>query len=266
MRILFFKNIYEHYWRSVYQRYRDLEERSFAEQWETFVYDSFFYAGLMQRDLTPLGWEVLESWTNVRTLQFRWAEEHGFHPGTDWLKSIPWAQIQEFKPDVIYSMDGRNLDATFLRRVRRECPWVKVIGGFIGAPTYDLETFKEYDFLHTCVQAWVPMFESHGIRCYYEQHSYMDSVLDRLDRAAPRDLDLVFTGGLYRRGDCHLEREELLEALLRDFPGHLHIYSAQGDLTWGQDLLDTGLRRIAYLAQLLLKWLRVPDRLRRRMP
>ncbi|GMU57460.1 MAG: hypothetical protein AMXMBFR33_66060 [Candidatus Xenobia bacterium] len=264
MRILFFKNIYEQYWRSLYKKLPGLEQRSFAEQWASFVHDSFFYAGLMQRDLGQLGWEVMESWTNVRPLQEAWARENDVAVGPGWLKEIPWAQLKKFAPDVIYSMDGRNIDAAFLQRVRAEIPSVKVITGFIGAPTYDIDTFKEYDLLYTCVHAWVPHFESHGIRCMYEPHVYMDSVLDRLDRTAPKDIDLLFSGGLYRRGDCHLEREQLLESLL-DFPG-LHIYSAQGDISWRADFTDTTLRRIAYVIQQLLARLGVPESRRRKLP
>lgn len=246
MKMMVCTNVAQRYWQRVYERFPGLDQKPYAEQHAVFEKDGYFYAGALRENMAPLGYEVLEVWSNIKPIQKAWAEENGVPFGPNWVSAIPMAQAKKFQPDVLYSKDGRNLNGPLLDKMQEDCPSLKIVTGFIGALSYDIETFQRYDCLFTCLKSWVDMFGQQGIDTHFLQHSFAHQILERIDLRCPRDLDVLFTGAIYRRSDSHMDREKLLEGLLDQT--NLHIYSAQADLSAFSDLLDTTMRRGAYLA------------------
>jgi spore maturation protein CgeB len=264
MKLLRFEKAMPEYWRELYQRNPGLAERSFDEQLAVYFDDLSYYAGSMYRHMPPFGYEVMEVYTNVQPLQQAWAREHGvrWNPAT-WTTSVPMAQAKHFAPDVVYSYDSRNLDFTFLRELREACSSVRVVTGFIGSPSYDVETFREYDFLLTCTREYQKLFASQGIETHYMTHVFDDHVLGCLTppRAAR---DVVFAGAVWQSADGHNFRARVLEQLA-SLPG-LEMYSPQAAISYGSDLGETLLRRAVFGVHRTLEVSGIGLARRRRLP
>lgn len=244
MKLLRFEKAMPEYWGQLYQRHPGLGERSYDEQLAVYSEDLSYYAGSMRRHMTPLGYQVMEVYTNVQPLQQAWAREHGvrWNPAT-WTTSVPMAQAKHFAPDVVYSYDSRNLDFAFLRELRAGCPSVRVVTGFIGSPSYDIETFREYDFLLTCTREYQKLFAGQGIETHYMTHVFDDYVLRRLTE--PRESrDVVFAGAVWQSAEGHNFRARVLEQLAT-LPG-LEMYSPQAAISYVSDLGETLLRRAVF--------------------
>lgn len=259
-------------WRQVYRRNPRLADASYDTQLAAWTAHAVQGAGAMQRALGPLGYDVHEVYSDIEPLQRAWAREHGVHfPPIGWTQAIPLAQARALRPDMLYSYDARNLDYAWLDRLRREVSSVRVVCGFIGSSSFDVETFRHYDFLLTCTQEYGAYFTQRGIRTVVTPHVVDARIVAQLVKQLGARTDhsamqhaLVFTGSLWRDVNGHTERAAVLEALA-DMP-ELAIYSPQALLTPSRDLLDTTARRSVFALHQALTLARVPVAARRALP
>jgi hypothetical protein len=251
-------------WRRVYERNAGLASRPYAEQLATVCDDMSQYAGAMRRTMAPLGYDVTEVYTDVEPLQRAWARENDVAWTPRWRQSIPLAQARLIQPTIVWSYDSRNLDFNVLAEMRRAVPSIKMITGFICSPSYDVATFKEYDFLLTCTDEYLAAFRSAGLTTYKTTHVFDRAVLDRIDLDVPRTREVVFSGAVARQQAGHLEREQILERMV-EIPG-VELFCPTADLTNLRDIADTNARRAVYLAQRTLERLRFSESGRRRLP
>jgi spore maturation protein CgeB len=251
-------------WRQVYERTPGLSDRPYTQQLDALCDDMSQYAGAMRRAMGPMGYDVTEVYTDVEPLQRRWAREHSIPWTAKWKQVIPLAQARAVRPTIIWSYDSRNLDFNVLAEMRRTVPTIELITGFIGSSSFDIATFKQYDFLLTCTDEYVATFRTAGIETYKASHVFDAAVLEHLDPHTPKTVEVGFSGGVCRQQDAHLEREQVLERMI-SVPG-VELFCPTADRSRTRDFAETTARRGVYLTQQLLAAAGIPSMRRRTIP
>jgi len=191
------------------------------------MHNAVAWADFWSHALGNLGYETNEVISNVEPLQRAWAHEHDLTwDQADWLAQVTTAQIKNFKPDVLFVNDYVTYTAAYLRRLRSECPSIRIILGWCGAPYSDPSVFSEYDVVLSSVPELVQDFRAQGHVCFQIDHAFDPRILERLDLKASPTTDFAFVGSITKKNNFHREREEQLLELIRKTD--LQIWAAVG--------------------------------------
>src|SRR5437870_1867509 len=101
------------------------------------------------------------------------------------------AQVEKFKPDVVYVQDLNWTDAAFLHAIKRTGRLV------VGQTAYALREdvdYEPYDLILTSFPHYVVRFRRQGIRCEYLRFAFEPRVLKLLGSVQSRPA-VVFVGG-----------------------------------------------------------------------
>ena len=182
------------------------------------MHDSVAWADFWAVALTKLGYETCEVISNIEPLQRAWAGEHGVAVEDDWTFAIATAQVKAFKPEVLFVNEYALYSAAFLRRLRSECPSIRLVLGWCGAPYRDPSVFREYDIVLSSVPEMVQEFVAQGHRTFHINHAFDPRVLERIEGVAGTESDFTFLGSINTRNGFHLQREKLLLELIEKTP------------------------------------------------
>jgi hypothetical protein len=203
--------VYPDYLKSFYGKRPGLAGESFQEQDEAIMYDAFGWADFWKNPLKSMGYETADVVANAESLQRAWAEESGIkQPGKDWLERLALARIEKFKPDILFINDYVTFKRSWIDTVRSSCPSIKLVLGWCGAPFPDVEVFRGYDAVLSCVPELVETFQHMGHRSYHLNHAFDPKVLDRISGAEKVPHDFTFVGQINRQSGFHLDREKIL--------------------------------------------------------
>lgn len=209
---------YPGYLRQFYQTRSELVSANYAAQHQALMRDAYGWADFWSTALGKLGYEAGEVVSNAEPLQKAWAREHGLsYYDKNWLFEITTAQIKAFRPDVLFVNDYVTYSAAYLRQLKSECPFIRLVLGWCGAPYSDPTVFAEYDVVLSSVPELVRTFRSQGHRCEHVHHAFDPRVLERLQPAGP-DVDFGFIGTIARKNAFHNSREQLILDLLERTP------------------------------------------------
>ncbi|HEY0050886.1 MAG TPA: glycosyltransferase, partial [Pyrinomonadaceae bacterium] len=125
------------------------------------------------------------------------------------------AQIKKFRPRVLLVADYSTFTADFLKNIKRECPFIRLVLGWCGAPYNDASVFGEWDIVLSCIPELIADFRSKGHRCFHVDHAFEPRILDKLDSAQPPSVDFAFVGSILKQSRFHIERERILSELVR---------------------------------------------------
>lgn len=205
------------YLRDFYEkRGDDLKIKSYALQHEILTDDCFGSSNFWTNALNKLNYETIDVIANAEFLQKRWARENDFNFNDDrWLFEIAAAQIKSFRPDALLVADYSTFTADFLKKIRSECPSLRLVLGWCGAPFNDLSVIRQWDAALSCVPEMVADFRAEGIRSFHVNHAFAPCVLDKLDLTSPPVVDFAFTGSIVKLNRFHIEREKLLLELVK---------------------------------------------------
>ena len=224
MRLLKLGIYHPTYLLNFYGRRPELESRTYAVQHQALIEDCFGSSDFWTRGLNKLNYETTDIIANADFLQRSWAGENDVKfSENDWLFEIAAAQIKKFRPDILLVADYSTFTAEFLKNIRRECPSIRLILGWCGAPYNNLSVIREWDIALSCVPEMAANFRSEGIRGYHVNHAFEPRILDQLSLKPQPDIDFAFIGSIMRRNQFHLERERLLLKLVKNTP--LQIWS-----------------------------------------
>lgn len=117
MRLMQTFTFYESYLHNFYRHHPDLIQRPYDEQMAVLRQDGFCAGQILTPYLQDHGFETFLAVSNFLPAQFRWAEDHGLKRPTTWseLMAVTAAQIETFKPDVLYLGDPLLTDGRFVR-------------------------------------------------------------------------------------------------------------------------------------------------------
>jgi hypothetical protein len=85
---------------------------------------------------------------------------------------------------VLIVADYSTFNAPFLRELKRECPFIRLILGWCGAPYNDPSVFREWDIVLSCIPEMVEDFRADGHRAVHLNHAFEPRILEKIDLAA----------------------------------------------------------------------------------
>ena len=196
-----------------------MASRPYGEQYRALMDDCYGWADFWSRSLSRLGFEVWEPVANARPQQERWAEEMGASFTEDqWLFDIVLAQIRSFAPDVLFINDHHTFNRAYLERVRAECPSIRAVVGWCGAPYVTEDTFRAYDLILTNVRQLFTALRDKGYNVRLCRHGFAPVVLDRLPEDAGGGQSFSFVGSVIPAREYHTDRLHLLARLREETP------------------------------------------------
>jgi spore maturation protein CgeB len=215
MRLLKLGIYHATYLQNFYAARPPLKAQSYRAQHRALIDDGFGSADFWTSALEKLNYETTDLIANAEFLQKAWARENDFKFDEDkWLFEIAAAQIKKFRPAILLVADYSTLTADFLKNIRRECPSIRLILGWCGAPYRDLSVMREWDVALSCVPEMVAAFRAEGLQSHHVNHAFAPRILSALDTESPPDIDFAFIGSVLRQNQFHVEREKLLLRLV----------------------------------------------------
>jgi hypothetical protein len=197
-----------------FQLYPDAKRLSYDGLFEQFVRGCCGWNTNYTRYLTALGNEAHEICINFEFLQKLWAKEHGVkYNSQNWLREIVAAQLNEFKPDVVFLDDLYFCDAGVRQFLRESCPNPVKIVGWRAAPTEDYSAFRDVDLMLTCTPLFVKQLRDHGANAEMVLHAFEPAILELIG-PQPRNIDFSFLGHIVLRDGFHNDRLALVKHLL----------------------------------------------------
>lgn len=107
---------YNQYLRAFYMARPGLAQASHAEQMTTLLADGFSSLHLVGLDMAPYGYDPVFIVANALSIQHAWARERGLvvADGEAGLPTILQAQMDHYRPEILYLQDPVSFDARFI--------------------------------------------------------------------------------------------------------------------------------------------------------
>lgn len=157
-----------------------IESLSFAEYARLLFDDCFAWSDFWKTNLERTGlYEAEEVVLNDEVYQQKWAAENNVPFGPEWESRISLAQIELFKPDVIFINDVYNYHS-LLEGLKAKFPFIKLVIGWDGILYHRPEVFKDCDIVLSCVRQTVTFYENAGFKAHYFPLSFEKTILDKL--------------------------------------------------------------------------------------
>lgn len=265
MRILIVDVYYPNFLRSFYYKNPKLKTEKFERHKRILMDEMFGTADFYSRALIKLGYPTNDVILNNEYLQKAWTEEHEISslnftnkiidvviskiPAASNRVSLNWElkilseQIEDFKPDILYSHNLGYINPTFLKKIK---PQLKMLVGQIASPVPPFRNLKIYDLIITSLPHFVEKFQKMGINSEYLPLCFESSILKKLPKQK-RKYELTFVGGISR---AHKEGLRLLNGLAQiikfdvwgygkeELERNSNLYKFHHGEAWGKDMYN----------------------------
>lgn len=181
---------------AVYEENPGLAERSFDEQMARFFATRATYSDTFARAMRGLGHEVMEVVYDLEAAQRAWLRDHGKTIAEEeWRQEILMAQIEAFRPDVLYIHAVNASPPGFAARVKAAFPFVRLAVGYAGLDVQD-RFLPGIDLLMLGIPFLIDRFRQRGMEAHLVYHGFDGQILDAMP--APREgetrHDFTFAG------------------------------------------------------------------------
>ena len=224
MRVLIVDTCYEAFLASHYLTTRNLATQPYEAQWESVMGTFFGTADAYSHFLRALGHDAHEVVVNCTPLQQAWAREHSVEGASS--DDVLLAQVDDFRPDVIYLQDLRVLGDTLMAELRRRDA---LVAGQIASAAPPDQRLRMFDLLLTSFPHYVERFERAGVAAEYFRIGFDPRVLDHLG-TVPITHDVVFVGAL--NGLRHRKGNRAIAHAARKLPLDVWGYDLRGRSRW----------------------------------
>ena len=213
-RILKITSFYKGFLDDFYQKNNLLNKEPYEKQYKKLMNEKFAWADFFKLHIEYLGNEVIEVIHNAEFLQSAWQKEYVVKKNNN----VVFEQIEFYKPEVIFFQDIKSFSGRFIKHIRDSFSFVKLIFGHSCSPYSEMEiqNFKHYDFILTCLPSFKKVFEKKGIKSYILYHGFEESVLDYICKDEVPHNNFVFIGSLVGGNDFHSKRIKYIERLLKE--------------------------------------------------
>lgn len=231
MRLIRITTNYPSYLKQFYAKRPELKQKPYALQYQTLMADCYGWADFWTHAFGKLGYEVWEPVGNAESMQKDWARENDVkYEKRTWLIDIITAQIKHFQPEIVFVNDYVTYSAEFFHYLRSECPSIKLVMGWCGAPYSDGSVFKAYDLVLSNIPNLVAHFREAGHYCSYICHAFEPRILTRMNGFCAPTTDFSFVGSIHKSAGFHNFREQLLKKLVQET--NLQIWSNVSPPSW----------------------------------
>lgn len=252
MKIVRLTTLYPSYIDYFYNRNPNIESEPFHIQQSRLHYDGFGWADFWTHSMRPLGYDVCNIEVNVKPLQIAWARENDISfINKSWLRDIVIAQIQKFRPEIVFIQTESLLAKKWLIKVIRGLPSLKFLIAWVGSPIRKIYHFSECDFVLTCIPEKIEKFKKVGIPCYHLNHAFDPRILERINLEEDKRYDITFIGQILRTSRFHFGRDRILNKLIDDLD--LMIFSPSTQLPFSTFLkyyMKKGIHNAARISRL----------------
>ena len=241
MKIAIVDTYYAAFLAATYRAKPSLLSAPYAKQLDLLLDQCFGTSDFYSRHLNALGCEARDLVVNSVPMQTAWADKHGIKYSAlalkvphrvfrlplvgPWLAALPGlveiatAQLDAFKPDVLYCQDLSFFPPDVLAKLRKH---VKLIVGQIACPLPPDAFLKGYDLILTSFPHFVPRLRALGVHSEYFRIGFDARVLEKLG-GVQKDVDASFVGGISRH---HGKAVPVLEYLAKNTPIQFFGYGA----------------------------------------
>lgn len=195
-----------------------LKLRSYSEQQAVLFHNAMTYGDSFSQGMQSLGNDAWEIVYDLEILQKKWAEENNIKFSSEnWRQEIILAQIEHFRPDVVYFQDVNSLSPENRRSLKSRFPFIKLIVIFRGFPkiTPDLlQHLSSADILLAGSPLLLNKFKELNPDTHLVYHFFDPNILKKI-RPHTIQYDFTFIGSSgYRYGHDHKARYWFLMDLL----------------------------------------------------
>ncbi|MGL5871921.1 MAG: CgeB family protein [Xenococcaceae cyanobacterium] len=213
-------------------------------QYQAMVEDCFGWADFWTRAFGKLGYEVWEPVSNARWMQKAWARENNISfREKNWLEDITIAQVKYFQPDLLFVDDYETFTCDLIRYLRQECPSIKLVLGWCGAPYINNSVFRAYDITLSNIRELVNKLQEQGHKAEYIKHAFEPLILEKINTQQEQTVDFSFLGSIFKTSSAHLQRELFIKKLVQKT--NLQIWSDLSSSSANQ-IKILGLRQLTY--------------------
>jgi len=136
---------YDQYLNDYYSRYPELVSAPYEEQIAALIKDGFSGLHILAPHMRSFGYEAQIIIANCLPLQLQWANAHGVAAYEhSWQEDILRAQINHYKPDVLYTLNPLQFDSKFIRTVEHRAP---LVVGWRAAEIPEGTDWSEFDLV-----------------------------------------------------------------------------------------------------------------------
>jgi spore maturation protein CgeB len=195
----------------------ELMIRPSGEQLTSILDKEFGWGNYFQINLNKLGNEAYEIVYNADSIQNMWAKENNVNATT--REDIFLGQIKSIRPDILFIQDNTAFKASFVSTIRRECPFIKKIIGWICAPFSEdnKRLLSLCDFVFSCSNYFQSLLTKDGIKNYRLDHAFESSMLERIHKnnSFPSS-NFLFVGSFFPGSEYHDMRAKIIEKLFEE--------------------------------------------------
>jgi len=206
----FYRSFFEYY----YSKKSDVITAGYDEQLSDIMSEGFGWADFFKINMEKIGNEAYEIVWNAAKMQKKWAKENNLNNiyGSD----ILYNQLKKIKPDVIFFQDSLSFTGEFIRKLRKDIPSIKLVIGWLCAPStrLHLDSLKEFDFVCACSPEFLTYLNKNGIKAFELNHAFEPTLLSKIPEVDQKSDDLIFIGSFIGSQEYHTSRIDLIEALL----------------------------------------------------
>jgi len=246
MRLIRITTNYPRYLKNFYNKYPDLSNQKYEEQYKTLMSDCFGWADFWTHALNKQGYEVWEPVANAEVMQKIWAKENNCHyQELNWLTDIIKAQVCKFKPEVLFVDDYNTFSREFLIDLKDSCQSIKLVLGWCGAPYDNIDVFNAYDIVLSNIPELVIDFQSSGHQSKYFKHAFDPRILSKINSCEDENSSFLcsFIGSIVAGNLGHNKRALLIQELIKviDISVFCDVYKPNN-----KDFFVTGVKGIIY--------------------
>jgi spore maturation protein CgeB len=187
------------YYKHFYAFADTLDGLSFEQAMQRCRERGFLYPGRFKSEMTKHGAEVFEILIDVPALQKKWMQENGHGDDVFDRNDVFFRQLKAFKPDIVYFQTFLALAPEVRKRIKEECPSVRIVCGHRGFPIDDCTGYEDVDIAFLGYPRLHEPWHKVGVKTFFHLHCFDEGLLPAIQKRAaelePDDFSFIGTTG-----------------------------------------------------------------------
>lgn len=195
-----------------YSQNQGIFSLNYQQQFEHIISKGFGWSDYLLRHLEKYGYKTKLHIINAHPLQKKWKQEYAINSN-----NLIYAQIQYFKPEIIYIQNTASFSLQFIKELKEKIPSVKYMISWRSAPytPEDIKKFSYFDLVLSSNPRIVDEFNSLNIKSEIFHYGFEKGKEIAIQSLLPNEKmkEILFAGSLIEGRDYHNQRIRLLYAI-----------------------------------------------------
>jgi hypothetical protein len=264
MRFLILDTDYPEFLNWLYAKDPRLGKKPYREQMQVRLESLYGQANFYSSNLNKLNHEAYDIYPNNEPMQKAWAKEHGLKLRPDWRWKfrwrrgiVPWAsrarenhwlydilaaQIQYYKPDVVFNQMMNGLSSHFLQEMKRY--FGLLVGQHAATQLSDTENWAVYDLVVSSFPPTVEWFRARQVPAALNRLGFEPHVLSYL-MDGQKNIPASFVGSFqpvhstriqWLEHICSLSQVQVWSSHVSHLPRSSFIHRSYVGPAWGREM------------------------------